>query len=185
MKLKYYLRGIGIGIIVTTIIFTIAQMIVSGRDKAVAAGKEQGTTSGSVLAYTQKEKEETTQAETTQAQTTQAATTETQMETTQEETTQEETTQEETTQENTQEITQPPTNAVLHLQNDEEQIEIGSGCTATQVADMFYEAGIIDDRDGFISYMVESGNSVKMIAGLHIVKKGDSFENLAQIITTK
>lgn len=179
MKLKYYLRGIGIGIIVTTIIFTIAQMIVSGRDKAVAAGKEQETTAGSVLAYTQKDKEETTQAETTQVQTTQETTTEVQ--TAQQETTQEETTQEETTQE----ITQSSTKAALHLQNDETQIEIGSGCTATQVADMFYEAGIIDDRDGFISYMVESGNSVKMIAGTHIVKKGDSFESLAQIITTK
>lgn len=174
MKLKYYLRGIGIGIIVTTIIFTIAQMIVSGRDKAVAAGKEQETTAGSVLAYTQKDKEETTQVQTTQETTTE-------VQTAQQETTQEETTQEETTQE----ITQSSTKAALHLQNDETQIEIGSGCTATQVADMFYEAGIIDDRDGFISYMVESGNSVKMIAGTHIVKKGDSFESLAQIITTK
>ena len=80
---------------------------------------------------------------------------------------------------------QPQTRAALYLPGDEVQIEIGSGYTATQVADMFLSAGIISDRDGFIGYMAASGNSTKMIAGTHIVKKNDSFENLANVITSR
>lgn len=177
MKLKYYLRGIGIGIVLTTLIFTVAQAV-SSANKKMISDSEQETTNDSVLAYTQKSTEvQTTQAE-TQSQT--------QTQATQQETESQTQTEAQTTQAETQmPETQPPTQKALELGNDEVQIEIGSGYTATQVADMFLEAGIISDRDGFIGYMVDSGNSVKMRSGTHIVTKGDSFENLAAAITIR
>lgn len=176
MKLKYYLRGAGIGIVATTLVFSIANAV-SSANKKLVTGTEQASSESSVLAYTQKD----TQAETTKRE---------------EETTKEETTtQEETTiGQETMAATeasepetqgQPQTRAALYLPGDEVQIEIGSGYTATQVADMFLSAGIISDRDGFIGYMAASGNSTKMIAGTHIVKKNDSFENLANVITSR
>jgi hypothetical protein len=176
MKLKYYLRGAGIGIVATTLVFSIANAV-SSANKRLVTGTEQASSESSVLAYTQKD----TQAETTKRE---------------EETTKEETTtQEETTiGQETMAATeasepetqgQPQTRAALYLPGDEVQIEIGSGYTATQVADMFLSAGIISDRDGFIGYMAASGNSTKMIAGTHIVKKNDSFENLANVITSR
>lgn len=176
MKLKYYLRGAGIGIVATTLVFSIANAV-SSANKKLVTGTEQASSESSVLAYTQKD----TQAETTkrEEETTKEETT------TQEETTigQETTAATEASEPETQ--GQPQTRAALYLPGDEVQIEIGSGYTATQVADMFLSAGIISDRDGFIGYMAASGNSTKMIAGTHIVKKNDSFENLANVITSR
>lgn len=181
MKYRYYLRGAGIGIIATTLIFTIANAVTSSNENKISE-KEQPTTESSVLAYTQKDTQsETTVSseETTQQQITQETIQETTQETTQSETIQ--------TEALTEEQTEPPvqTKAAIYLPDDEVQIEIGSGYNATQVADMLLEAGIISDREGFIGYMVETGNSVKMIAGTHIVKKNDSFENLAAVITSR
>ena len=162
MKLKYYLRGAGIGIVATTLVFSIANAV-SSANKRLVTGTEQTSTESSILAYTQKDTQATTQEETTIGQETTAAT--------------------EASEPETQ--GQPQTRAALYLPGDEVQIEIGSGYTATQVADMFLSAGIISDRDGFIGYMAASGNSTKMIAGTHIVKKNDSFENLANVITSR
>ena len=174
MKLKYYLRGAGIGIVATTLVFSIANAV-SSANKRLVTGTEQTSTESSILAYTQKD----TQAETIKQE----------EETTKEQTTavQEETTigQETTAASEPETQGQPQTRAALYLPGDEVQIEIGSGYTATQVADMFLSAGIISDRDGFIGYMAASGNSTKMIAGTHIVKKNDSFENLANVITSR
>ena len=173
MKLKYYLRGAGIGIVATTLVFSIANAV-SSANKRLVTGTEQTSTESSILAYTQEE--ETTKEQTTAVQ---------EETTTQEETTigQETTAATEASEPETQ--GQPQTRAALYLPGDEVQIEIGSGYTATQVADMFLSAGIISDRDGFIGYMAASGNSTKMIAGTHIVKKNDSFENLANVITSR
>lgn len=178
MKLKYYLRGIGIGIVATTIIFAVAFAVVSANQKAIATGKEEQTTQGSVLAYTQKETVKETEQETTKAEVAQTTAAVTEAASTQSVT-------ESTTVAETVQKTQSPTKEVQYLDNNQAEIEIGRGCTATQVADMLYGAGIIDDRDGFIRYMAETGNSVKMITGTHIVTKGDSFENIADVITIK
>ena len=185
MKLKYYLRGIGIGIVATTIIFAVAFAVVSANQKAMATGKEEQTTQGSVLAYTQKEtiKETEQEASKVQEETTKAEVAQTTAAVTEAASTQSVT--ESTTAAETVQKTQPPTKEVQYLDNNQAEIEIGRGCTATQVADMLYGAGIIDDRDGFIRYMAETGNSVKMITGTHIVTKGDSFENIADVITIK
>lgn len=190
MKLKYYLRGMGIGVVATTLVFTIALAIVSANEK-VMSGKEQETTQSSILAYTQNETTQTTaksQEETTNSKTAESSSDNsktTQAETTQAQTTQAETTQAETVTEEKSVATQPQTKAVKHLDDNQAQIEIGSGYTATEVANMFYEAGIISDREGFINYMIDTGKSVKMLAGTYVVTKGDSFENLAEAITLK
>ena len=146
MKLKYYLRGAGIGIVATTLVFSIANAV-SSANKRLVTGTEQTSTESSILAYTQKD----TQAETIkqEEETTKEQTTAVQEETTtQEETTigQETTAATEASEPETQ--GQPQTRAALYLPGDEVQIEIGSGYTATQVADMFLSAGIISDRDG-------------------------------------
>ena len=85
MKLKYYLRGAGIGIVATTLVFSIANAV-SSANKRLVTGTEQTSTESSILAYTQKD----TQAETIKQE----------EETTKEQTTvvqEETTTQEETT----------------------------------------------------------------------------------------
>ena len=53
MKLKYYLRGAGIGIVATTLVFSIANAV-SSANKRLVTGTEQTSTESSILAYTQK-----------------------------------------------------------------------------------------------------------------------------------
>ena len=75
MKLKYYLRGAGIGIVATTLVFSIANAV-SSANKRLVTGTEQTSTESSVLAYTQKDtqaetikqEEETTKEQTTAVQ---------------------------------------------------------------------------------------------------------------------
>ena len=51
MKLKYYLRGAGIGIVATTLVFSIANAV-SSANKRLVTGTEQTSTESSILAYT-------------------------------------------------------------------------------------------------------------------------------------
>ena len=75
MKLKYYLRGAGIGIVATTLVFSIANAV-SSANKRLVTGTEQTSTESSILAYTQKDtqaetikqEEETTKEQTTAVQ---------------------------------------------------------------------------------------------------------------------
>ena len=120
MKLKYYLRGAGIGIVATTLVFSIANAV-SSANKRLVTGTEQTSTESSILAYTQKD----TQAETIkqEEETTKEQTTAVQEETTtQEETTigQETTAATEASEPETQ--GQPQTRAALYLPGDEVQI---------------------------------------------------------------
>ena len=72
MKLKYYLRGAGIGIVATTLVFSIANAV-SSANKRLVTGTEQTSTESSILAYTQKDTQAETikqEEETTKEQTT-------------------------------------------------------------------------------------------------------------------
>jgi len=58
MNLKYYLRGLGMGLFVTTIVLTIAHNF--SNSQADENDKTQPSTTGSVIAYTKEDKKEET-----------------------------------------------------------------------------------------------------------------------------
>lgn len=62
MNMKYYLRGLGIGLVITTLILTVSHHI--GNSKTDEEGTQPQATTGSVIAYTKEDKtkdqEETT-----------------------------------------------------------------------------------------------------------------------------
>lgn len=64
MNLKYYLRGLGIGLIVTTIILTISNNVGSASNKNSGVGsqspQEPTTSSGSVIAFDRQQTTEST-----------------------------------------------------------------------------------------------------------------------------
>lgn len=180
MKFRYYIRGFGAGLIVAAIILTIAGMVERNNDMLNDNSNNNTETqsAGSVIAFTS---EASTEGSTQMQQTD----SETSSETAAQETTAAETIQE-TTVAPTQ--TNPPTekSTVKITTRDgsgEVEIVFKGVYTAVQAADILYDAGIIDNKTEFYTYMYTTGYDRKMRDGVYTLKPGDSYETIARIIT--
>lgn len=179
MRLNYFLRGLGVGIVITTLILTIShsanrkmsdnEIIERARELGMtfetqpeSASKEEPT---SVIETTEKE---TTQQETTQKETTQSETS--QPETTKESTTQEQTTQEESSQENT---TAQNGDVITYT------LTVARGMSSNAVCRLLNENGIIDNAVDFDNYLVSNGYAEKIRVGSFEVRSDMSYEELA------
>lgn len=202
MKLRYYLRGLGLGILVTAIFF-----LVSGRntsrpmsDEMVKArAKELGMIESTVLAKLSEEEtnveesvieesvaEETTIEETAIEETTIEETTieETTIEeTTIEETTIEEITIEETTEEETaiEEILEVETVAE-EVSTEEIIIVVNRGEGSDTVSRRLAEAGLVADAHEYDRYLMQNGYDKRIGAGEHKIPANASWEEIAKIL---
>ena len=192
MKLKYYLRGMGTGIIFTAVIFLFVN-IATGTSDGNKVSQTETKTTGSVLAYattqadnetqattiaefkTEKlsryyngnDKEATAQDDTKEQITTGSKTSETDK-------SEEKTTAGETT-------TTDNSNAARN--GEMVEVEIRNIKYLSEVSEILYDKGIISDVNGFNSYMTFSGNDLKVKEGRYTLKAGDTFENIAGVIT--
>lgn len=153
MKIKYFLRGLGTGILFATIILTISYAF---RNNNI---KPEETTKSSVAWET----EESATVEETSIE-----------ETTIQETTIEETTIEETT---IQEATSEVTTTGIKI------ITITSGMSSTGVSNLLEEMGIIQDSKEFDTFLRNGGYSRKILVGSYEVSSDASFEEIAKKIT--
>ena len=53
----------------------------------------------------------------------------------------------------------------------------------TAAAELLYKAGVIDDENSFAFYLQNSGYDAIIRDGLYQINIGDSYENIAKIIT--
>lgn len=171
MNLKYYLRGLGIGLIVTTIILTISNNVGSASNKNSGVGSQvpQESTSGSVIAFDR----QTTTESTTEAPKEEESTTEPSTEA--------------VTQQTTQEVTRATTQAVATSASDgnEVRVVIKDVYYGTQAADILYDAGLITDKNEFIQYLISTGYGTKIQEGVYSIPKGSSYEAICQAISRK
>ena len=206
MKIKYYLRGIGVGLLLGVIIM-YAAMVTFGYEKKsddedtktvvendVNKGKteaqttEKATEKVTTEVKTEKvttEKTDTTAEVTTEATTepTTAATTEVTTETTTEATTEKTTEVTTETTEATSEKTEEPTTE-KPSQDDTVTIVIERGMISTDVAEMLQDAGIIDDYKDFDRWLDATGYSTIIRVGEFIFHKGMTYEEIAEVLTT-
>mgnify|MGYP000590578873 FL=1 len=63
------------------------------------------------------------------------------------------------------------------------EVEIRNIKYLSEVSEILYDKGIISDVNGFNSYMTFSGNDLKVKEGRYTLKAGDTFENIAGVIT--
>ncbi|MGN1187597.1 MAG: hypothetical protein ACI4R6_03810 [Lachnospiraceae bacterium] len=210
MRLNYFLRGLGVGIVITTLILTIShsanrkmsdnEIIERARELGMtfetqpeSASKEETTsaiettereTTQSDTSQPETTQEQTTQGETTQSETTQPETTKeqtTQGETTQPETTQPETTQEQTTQEeSSQENTTAQNGDVITY-----TLTVERGMSSNVVCRLLNENGIIDNAADFDNYLVSKGYAEKIRVGSFEVRSDMSYEELAATFCSK
>lgn len=198
MRLKYYLRGIGIGVIVTTIILAIAldrkpEAMTDAQIKARA--EELGMVEGGTL----KEKEDTKasgkalepspEAGATVGQDAQQSPHVSAPAPSTEKTTAPTTTAPATTKPATTKApatTAPTTKATQAAQREETEegsyvtIEIGASDWSNHVAAKLQAAGLVESASDFDQYLIQHGYESIIASGSHRFKVGSSYAELAQ-----
>lgn len=190
MKLKYYLRGFGTGVIFATVILIIALAVHDN----LSSNSNKNASSGNLLLSTENNnkqtehnKESVSKKEDPSGETSDNK--ETSMKETQTTIPNETTTQIETTTHNQTTIqnettTQNETTKTLDDVNDEVYtLSITSGMTSNQAADILAEHGIVDSGYDFNMYLYNNGYESKIRTGKYKLTKGMSYAEIAKMIT--
>lgn len=192
MKLKYYLRGLGLGIVVTTLILVIAnnmskdisdeEIIRRAKQLGMVMADDENLFDEDATTTAESDtKEPTTKEPTTEEPTTEEPTTEeptTKEPTTEEPTTEEPTTEEPTTEEPTTE--EPTTEAPDYV---ELTFVIQSGMYSEAVTRILVQNGVITDEVGFNEYLSSTGYDEMIQTGSFTVNSSMSYEEIAKIIS--
>ena len=195
MKFKYFLRGLGVGVVFSSSVFlaayqgegsgnlTEAEIIRRAKDLGMVEKEDQvkalltseaGSTEQKKTEGSTKKKKKTTQ-EATVAETTETVT---------ELTTEETTTEEITTTQATTKAAATTEATTESSQNKTVIIEIVGGMSSYPVCQLLEEAGVIANADAFDSYLMQNGYAERLVVGQHEVKKGMSDQEIATAITT-
>lgn len=174
MKLKYYLRGLGIGILVTAAILTIVYHTKGSMSDSQI--KKRAAQLGMVMASTE---DDTLFAQTTQAETTIEETGTISIEET---TTVVETT-EAVTEASTEKPTEAPTEVPTEAPAAEAVLTISPGMYSESVSAELVRLGIITNQKEFNSYLVNNGYAERIQTGDFKIKADMSYDEIARIIT--
>jgi len=188
MKLKYYLKGFGIGVIFATLILSVSFYIKKESGKSLSKQEIESLATAYGMVYTEETTEEEMQQESSDEPVTMRET-----ETTREtesiretETTREtESIRETTTREiETQTIFEAQTSAIMEGASVEQKtITIVSGMNAREIAYLLQEAGIISDAEDFRRYIVQEKYSTKIRTGVYTFTIGTDYETIIEEFT--
>lgn len=170
MKLKYYLRGLGIGILVTAAILTIVYHTKGSMSDSQIM--KRAAQLGMVMASTE---DDTLFAQTTQVDTT--------IEETGTISVEETTTVVETTEAVTEASTEKPTEAPTEPAVAEAVLTISPGMYSESVSAELVRLGIITNQKEFNSYLVNNGYAECIQTGDFKIKADMSYDEIARIIT--
>lgn len=177
MKLKYYLRGLGIGILVTTIILMIA---FSGHkadisdEEIIARAKALG------MVMTEQEKEDAIPKGTEDNLT---ESTEQKPEKTTE---QSQTTEQDKTTERNQTTEQGQTESTDQAKAEtQKEITVKAGDSSNTVADKLFQEGLVDDASAFNKYLVDNKVDSSIQPGTFTIPQGATYEEIGGLLTGK
>lgn len=204
MKLKYYLRGLGIGILITTVILSLAGI---GRknmtdEEVVKRAKELGMVESTLLSdlpdQTKAEEVRPTEPETSEPETSlQPETSEPEIsaepETSEPETLEPEVGPEPEESASTPETPVAPEETPVSPEDGNPDtpagetvtLVIGRGESSTTVSKNLKKAGIVEDAAAFDRFLCNNGYDKKIITGTYEIPYGASEEEIAKIITRK
>ena len=175
IKLKYYLRGLGTGIVITTLVLAISFNV---RSCTSQDNKEENT----------KIEDTTTEDTTTEDITTEDTTTE---DTTKEKTTKEKVTKETTTEKITKED-KPTEEETTEVDTTKEvttkgivTLTVTNGMASDTVAALLENAGAIDSAIEFNKYLYQMGYERIIRVGTYEIEVGASYEEIARLITNQ
>ena len=200
MKLKYYLRGLGIGMIVTALILGIsfssrqeqAQTMTDDQIRERAAELGMVDSSELTLAALQNDAMQPTESTSQETQTQnspEAATEPEETQTPETNTEPEVTVTPEVTNESettvTPEATPEPEATKVPEQTQTDGITINTGDDSGSVSRRLYEAGLVENAKAFDNYLCNNGYSRNINPGTYEIVPGTSEEEIAKIITGK
>ncbi len=186
MKLKYYMCGLGSGIILAVLVLMIANKITSAGN-AVNNDINTQQTTGSVIAYTTQAEVKNSDASTTDAavlesstedNTTQNSKTDNNIKNNEEGTS---VTIESNKETETSKPQRPDSSG--EAGNEKVSVHIDAVTVASDIARMLEDKGVIDSADEFIQYMYDNGYSRIIQEGDFELNKSDTYENVAKILT--
>ena len=205
MKLKYYLKGLGTGILFASIILSISFAVYDkqnekkSKDDIIAAALDAGmvwpeetssndTTTSAPTENSSETADNNQPGETSTKETTPE-------ETTPEETTPEETTPEQTTPEETTTVKEPETTVkkdyeacIIYKDSEKARIQILRGMNSYDVAIILEKAGVLkgyEDREAFNDYLVAQGYGGHVMVGIFEVPVGASYDKIISIVCRK
>lgn len=186
MNFRYFMRGLGVGVLFSGIIFMVAYMTMpstklSDKDiiqKAKELGMvEEEDTIGELLEEDSKsdiadDKKEEAKDQKKDESVQEATTKEV---TTQEETTQDGASEEQNKKEKTTEV-KPETTV---------EVTVSPGESSYPICQKLQELGLIEDAQAYDDYLIEHGYASRISVGTHTLKKGMSHEEIAIAISDK
>lgn len=164
MRFKYYMRGLGTGIILATLLFTVGNHFGSvAKEEPVQAVAEE------------------TAEETVEEPAGEEVVEETIEEPAEEPVAEQEQTEEETVKESTEANPEEPVDETVKYIS----FTVRGGDSSEIVSSNLHEAGIIDSVDNFNKYLKTVGLDHKIQAGTFYVKVGSSYDDLAALLVNK
>lgn len=200
MKLKYYLRGLGIGILITTIIFIIGihvnqDQMFSDEEvirRAKALGMVMDETDGKTINELNKDKKqdsETKDQKDSQKEDSKESKNDNkdnQEQAKDDQTKNDQTKNDQTKADAQSEKTQDSNTAITQKQTVEQvEISILPGEYSDTISQKLLDAGLIDDKAAFSKYINDTNVDNLIQPGTFTVPKGASYEEVAKILTTK
>ena len=185
MKLKYYLRGLGIGILITTIIFIIGihvnqDQMFSDEEvirRAKALGMVMDETDGKTINELNKDKKQDSETKDQK---------DSQKEDSKESKNDNKDKHDQTKADAQSEKTQDSNTATTPKQTVEQvEISILPGEYSDTISQKLLDAGLIDDKAAFSKYINDTNVDNLIQPGTFTVPKGASYEEVAKILTTK
>lgn len=199
MKMRYYLRGLGLGILFTAVFFLVG----GGSEQTMSdemvkeRAKELGMIENTVLAdipiattgeLTTEEismEELSSEERTTEERTVEEDTSEVLPEESSEiveEVTEEEAVLEETKEETKEETVSETEKQTAALENQVISIVVNKGEGSDTVSRHLYEAGLIEDVQAYDKYLMQNGYDRKIGAGEHLIPSGSDWETIAKLL---
>lgn len=181
MKRKYFVRGLGVGVLFGALIMFAAYMT-SGKNRMsdediMKRAQELGMVKKSEYVL---EADVSSEETTTEHITTEAATEET--------TTEAPTTTEDATTEVPATTEKATTEAVTTEKSDtstKTTVTVTGGMSSETISSALSNAGVVDDATKFNSYLVANGYDMKLETGSFEFSSGMSYEEIARILTQK
>lgn len=199
MKLKYYLRGMGIGIMITTLILIIAfsihknDTVQQEEPKQEAASKTvaEAQNSTQIPMDTETETEPATEQNNTEQADTQKPTEKqkenetsvvsasTEEKESEEKASEQKTSETKSSEEKTSEKNTPA------AATEKVRFEVGGGEYSDVICKRLLQAGLIDDADAFNKFLIQKDYDNLILPGVYDIPKGATYEEIAALLTTK
>lgn len=196
LKLRYFIRGLGIGIVFTAIVMSLSLQASRSRiirenaltkeeimEKAMGYGMVMNASDDTTsVEQNDSSKEEQSQEKNQDAKEEQDAEDDQLKESNDDQ-------QNEKDKKDNKDKVEPDVDSTkdkdLIISIDYTPIKITSGMTATSVGKLLNEKGVIEDTDEFRIYMSEQGYSSKILVGEYLIPLDATYKKIADIITRK